>query len=73
MRRGSTLETRKSPAFATPCVGGRSTELSSNESGDGTTEVARICEILGLGEDADDRLGSGRTDEDSAAFSLAQR
>jgi hypothetical protein len=55
--------TAKSPAIATPCVGGRSTELSSNEVGDGTTEASRLLEILGLGEDAHDGLGSGWSDE----------
>src|SRR5713226_3245364 len=64
----TTPETRKSPAFATSCVGGRSTELSSNESGDGTTEVARLCEILSLRQNTDDGLCSRGADEHAAAF-----
>src|SRR5439155_10066066 len=32
----------ESPASATPDVGDRSTELSSNEVGDGTTEATRL-------------------------------
>src|SRR5689334_4113406 len=61
--------TAKSPAIATSCVGGRSTELSSNEVGDASTEAPCFRVILGLGQDANDRLRSGWPDEDSALLS----
>ena len=65
--------TAKSPAFATPHVGGRSTELSSNEASDGSTEFLHFPEILCFGEDAHDRLRARRPDENSASFAPTPR
>src|SRR5438876_2656161 len=62
-------ETRESPASATPCTGGRSTELSSNESRNGTTELAGLGEILRLRQNPHHRLCARGTDEHSAAVS----
>src|SRR5713226_6283286 len=62
----TTPETRKSPAFATSCVGGRSTELSSNESGNATTEVTRLRVLLSLRQNTDYRLRSGGADKHTA-------
>src|SRR5437870_4930155 len=66
--RGFSPETRKSPAFATHCVGGRSTELSTNESSDATTEVPRLGVVLSLRQDTDHGLCSGGADEHAASL-----
>src|SRR5215212_56920 len=49
-----------------PLRRGRSAELSRYESADPSTELPRFPGIFGLGEHADDRLGSRGADEDPA-------
>src|SRR5689334_2597436 len=64
----TSLWKRKSPAFPTPRVGGRSTELSSNQVADRSRQLRCLLEIARFSQDADDRLGPGGTDE-NAPFS----
>src|SRR6476646_4331188 len=61
----TSLWKRKSPAFATPRVGGRSTELSSNQVADRSRQLLCLLEIARFSQDTDDRLGPGGTDENA--------
>src|SRR5829696_10023314 len=55
---------RTKPGRAASCVGGRSTELSTNESRDPTTEPGRFLLRGGFGENPNQRFGARGPDQD---------
>ena len=75
--RASSVASRDSPdtpraRLSTPLVE-RSAELSSNESGDASTELCRLFGVLGLRQHPNDGLCARRADEHAAASVRALR